>query len=127
MLNNGSQCTNSIHRIYFKNLSEIERKWVQVSLLAVPGQLSLESYSKTYGRGVLKIEPKSLKNSLVYLSDDPAIGDVYYQISGLLSSGKKVESMRTATEFLDRKLDISPRHSGSALDALTELQNRRLK
>ena len=69
------QCTNSVHRIYFKNLSESEIKWIQISLMSVVGQLSLERESKTYGRGMLKIEPKSLKNSVCLLYTSPSPRD----------------------------------------------------
>lgn len=124
--NNTTQCTNSIHRIYFKNLTEIEKKWIQVSLLAVNGQLSIESYSKTYGRGVLKVEPRALKNSIIYLSSDPDINSIYKKLSKLISSGKKLKAMMTATEFINKKLKIEETHSNAAISALAELQRRRL-
>lgn len=127
MLNTKAQCTNSIHRIYFKSLSEIEKKWMQLSLLTVPAQLAIETYSKTYGRGVLKIEPGALKNSIVYLSSDPDVNPMYNQISDLISSGKKFEAMEVATEFLNEKLEINLTHSETAFSALQEFQNRRLK
>lgn len=126
MLNNQAQCTNSIHRLYFRNLSKNEIRWLQVSLLSVPGQLSIERYSKTYGRGVLKMEPGSLKNSIVYLSNEPSIIPIYNQISDLLFSGKKSEAMKRATRFLIEKLKINRTHSKSAASALHELQIRRL-
>jgi adenine-specific DNA methylase len=127
MINNQAQCTNSIHRIYFSDLSENEKKWIQLSLLSVSGQLAIESYAKTYGRGVLKIEPGALKNSIVYLSDDSCIDTIYNKISSLISCGKKTESMIMSTKFLNKKLGIKQYHSDEAISALLELQNRRLK
>jgi adenine-specific DNA methylase len=126
MFNNQAQCTNSIHRIYFGNLSENEKKWIQVSLLSVPGQLSIERYSKTYGRGVLKTEPEALKNSIVYLSHDPDVNRIYNHVSKLVSLNRKYDSMMMATTFLNKKLNINHAHSDSAVSALMELQNRRL-
>lgn len=125
-LNNGAQCTNSIHRIYFNNLSENEKKWIQLSLLSIPGQLAIETYSKTYGRGVLKIEPGALKNSIVYLGNDFPVNTIYDKISELISSGDKFEAMMTATEFLNKRLKIDREHSDSARSALFEFQRRRL-
>lgn len=122
-----TQCTNSIHRIYFKKLSDIEKKWIQVSLLSVIGQLSIERYSKTYGRGMLKIEPKSLKKSLVFKGNDPEISSVYSLISDKLTHGSKTLAMKIATEFIDNKLQIPKDLSESAEKALTELQNCRLE
>ena len=127
VLNAGkTQCTNSIHRIYFKNVSEIERKWIQVSLLSVAGQLSLERHSKTYGRGLLKIEPTSLKNAIAYKDKDSQIDNTYFLISQQLSLGNKLQAMRMATEFIDDKLGIPKELSESAEEALYELQNRRI-
>ncbi len=125
MLNNGYQCTNSIHRVYFKNLNDNQRKWLQLSLLSVPGQLALESYSKTYGRNVLKIEPGALKDSIVYLSDDPEINSIYPVISTMIAAGKKIDAMEVATVFLNKKLNIDPGLSTSAFSTWHELQNRR--
>ncbi len=122
---NEAQCTNSIHRVYFKNLSPNEIKWVQISLLSAVGQLALESFSKTYGRSMLKIEPKSLKNAIVYINDDPDIDSIYYRISDLLASNHKVEAMKMATAFINEKLQIPDELSNSTMNALIEMQNRR--
>ncbi|MCP4148110.1 MAG: SAM-dependent DNA methyltransferase [bacterium] len=125
MLNNNIQCTNSIHRVYFRGLTENQKKWVQVSLLAAPAQLALECYSKTYGRGVLKIEPGALKQSIVYVSDDNSINSVYESLSNLLASGDKKRAMITATEFLTNELKIEQGFANDTIQALQELQNRR--
>lgn len=127
MLNDqGVQCTNSIHRIYFKDLSEIEKKWLQISLLSVPGQLSLECYSKTYGRGLLKIEPRSLKKAIVVRCDDSEIEPVYSSISKLLISQNKFDAMMLATEIINEKLKISKSLSNSAQSAFEAIQANRL-
>ncbi|MEW6738496.1 MAG: N-6 DNA methylase [Nitrospirota bacterium] len=122
-----AQCTNSIHRIYFNNLSQNAIKWIQISLLSVPGQLSLEAYSKIYGNGVLKIEPSSLKKSIVFKSDAAEINSVYTKISEMISLGQKKEAMKIATDFIDNQLDIPIRVSKRAYAALHELQSRRLE
>lgn len=124
--NSNVQSTNSIHRVYFKDVTEIERKWIFVSILSLPSQLSLEINSKTYGRGVLKIEPKSLKNTLVIKRSDPIINSTYEQIIGLLSSGNKERAMEIATEFIYKELGIPEELKHSAEEALSDLQNLRL-
>lgn len=121
-----AQCTNSIHRIYFKNLSETEIKWTQISLMSVSGQLSLERESKTYGRGMLKIEPKSLKNSIVYKRNSSSINRVSSAVNKLLLLGDKVSAMNLSTDFINEKLGIPKELSEAALSALLELQTRRL-
>lgn len=124
--NNNVQSTNSIHRIYFKNATAIERKWIFVSILSLPSQLSLEINAKTYGRGVLKIEPKSLKNTLVIKRNDPIINSTYEQIIDLLSFGNKERAMEIATEFIYKELGIPEELKNSAEEALSNLQSLRL-
>lgn len=120
------QCTNSIHRIYFNGLSKNAIKWIQVSLLSVPGQLSLEAYSKVYGSGVLKTEPSSLKKALIYYSDSAEVDSVYDQVSELLANNNKFAAVSLATDFIKRTLQISPKLSSRALNTFLMLQQRRL-
>jgi hypothetical protein len=132
MLNRGNiQCTNSIHRIYFKNATNIEKKWIQVSLLSIPGQLSLEAHAKVYGCGILKIEPSSLKKALCFSSKDRSIVSVYNKLSNLLQENKKREAMKAATEFINDYLGIDAALSLQAQTAYEELlanrQRRKLK
>jgi adenine-specific DNA-methyltransferase len=120
------QCTNSIHRIFFKKLTVTEIKWIQISLLSVPSQLSIEANSKTYGSGVLKIEPYSLKEAIVFRSNDRRIGAVYRKISTLLHDNKKQEAIDVATEFINNALGVSKQLDSQARSALESIQNRRL-
>ena len=96
-------------------------------MLSVPGQLSIEANSKTYGSGVLKIEPNSLKNAIGYKSNDESINPIYDKISKLLSLNQKIDAMKIATGFIDSKLNIADELSVMAKSALTELQQRRLE
>lgn len=125
ILNTKYQCTNSIHRIYFKNLSDNEKKWVQISLLSAPGLLSLERYSKIYGSGVLKIEPGSLYNSIVYKCDN-AIDKEYNQISKMVSNNKKKNAVDLATKLIKEKLDIPDDIINKTKESLSEFRARRL-
>jgi len=120
------QCTNSIHRVYFKNVTEIEKKWIVVSMLSIPSQLSLETNAKTYGRGILKIEPKSLKNTLVIKWNDPIINSTYEQIINLLASNNKERAMQVATDFIYSELGIPEELKRLAEKEISNLQNLRL-
>ncbi len=121
-----AQSTNSVHRIYFDNLSETQIRWLQVSLLSVASQLSLERNSRIYGKGVLKVEPNSLKRTIVYQSNDSSIDSIYDVIAKQLRSGAKVEAARTATAFINSKFGIPPCVTSLAEQSLYELQKRRL-
>lgn len=128
MLNNVLvQSSNSIHRIYFKGLTAIERKWAQLSLLSLPAQLSLEAHSKTYGSGVLKIEPGSLNKAICYKSKDRTLLKTYNQVSRLLAANEKVLAMNMATEFINNHLRIDMNTSKSAEELYYELASRRRK
>lgn len=121
------QCTNSIHRIYFKNITPTEKRWIQVSLLSIPGQLSLEANSRVYGSGVLKIEPSSLRKAICYSSKDHSVGGVYIQISRLLQDNNRREAMRVATDFIEESLGIDRQLSMQAKTAYEELLSGRKK
>ncbi|MBU1297876.1 MAG: hypothetical protein KKE00_03545, partial [Proteobacteria bacterium] len=126
--NKETQCTNSIHRIYFnKKTSITEKKWIQLSLLSVPGQLSIEARSKVYGSGVLKIEPSSLKSAIAYKCNDKSVNIVYNKVSKLISLNQKTDAMCCATAFINEKLNISKELSDKTFTALIEVQNRRLE
>lgn len=115
------QCTNSIHRILFRNIVTTQKKWIQVSLLSIPGQLSIEASSKVYGVGVLKIEPSSLRKAICYSSKDRSITSVYNQISRLLQANNRKEAMRVATDFIEESLRIDRRLSIQAETVYEEL------
>lgn len=101
------QCTNSIHRIYFTDLNERKKKWIFVSILSVYGQLFLEYGAKTYGRGVLKIEPTALANIPVIVCDSPSVDYTYSKIFDFLKNNKKQEAVVYATDFINLELKIN--------------------
>jgi hypothetical protein len=104
--NNGVQSTNSVHRIYFKELSNFEKKWIFLSMLSVYGQLSIAVNAKTYGRGMLKIEPGALTQTVVFKNNDRTILGTYNLLMKLLASGDKEKAVEVATNFLNEKLKI---------------------
>jgi adenine-specific DNA-methyltransferase len=122
----GVQCTNNFHRVYFKNLTPTEMKWIYVSMLSSPAQLSLEVNSKTYGRGILKIEPKSLKNAIVIKKNDHKIDPIYAEVMKFLSEDKKEEAMNCATKFINNELQISADLAHTTESLLKSLRMLRL-
>jgi len=123
----GFQCTNAVHRIYFSGTRACEREWIQVSLLSVPGQLSLEAYGRTYGNGVLKVEPGALKMASVYRGIGSVPREIYGKIRKQLVERNKTAAMKTATKLLDELLGIPKALSKEASFALEELRQRRMK
>ena len=100
------QSTNSIHRVYFKGLSNLERMWFLVSLLSIYGQLSISVNAKTYGRGMLKIEPGALTKTIVLKKADRSIIRVYNTLLQLLAKEHKEQAVQVASDFIDDKLSI---------------------
>ncbi len=101
------QSNNSIHRIYFHKCSKTEMKWIVVSILSIYGQFSINLIAKTYGRGILKVEPGALKSCLVLKRRDKSIVPVYNKLIRMLASNKKEEAVKLASEFIENELQIS--------------------
>jgi len=100
------QSTNSIHRVYFKGLSALEKKWLFVSMLSIYGQLSISMNAKTYGRGMLKIEPGALIKTLVLKKKDRTVLGIYNSLLPLLAREQKKKAVKAATDFVNEKLNI---------------------
>lgn len=125
--NNKVQSTNSIHRIYFKNVTPIEQKSIVISLLSIYGQLSIETNAKTYGRGMIKIEPGSLYKILVSKLDVHGVHDIYEKIIQFLINDQKEEAVLIATDFLNKELNIANEISELANLIWEEINNKRVK
>lgn len=123
--NSKIQCTNSVHRVYFKGLTGNAKKWVQVSLLSNAGQLALEAYSKTYGSGVLKIEPGSLQNAIIHKGNKKIPGKVYAEIARSIENNDRKNAVKLASKFINETLNIPESLSKKTASALNELQSRR--
>jgi adenine-specific DNA methylase len=101
------QSTNSVHRIYFKEgIGERSIKWILVSMLSIYGQLSMEANAKTYGRGMLKMEPGALGKVLVYKGNHDQVDDVYDIVIDLLGKEEKEAALHIATNFIDDSLQV---------------------
>jgi hypothetical protein len=62
--------TNTIHRIYFNSdIDEIRRKAIAMSMLSTVTQLSAELVGRSYGSGVLKLEPSEVRRVDIVLPD----------------------------------------------------------
>lgn len=63
-------CTNSVHRVYFtQKFTYREKKAIAMSLYSSFSQLSAELEGRSYGSGVLKLEPTPAKKIRFLISD----------------------------------------------------------
>lgn len=82
-------CTNSIHRVFFiKDVSYLEKKAIAASMLSSYSQLSAEIVGRSYGSGVLKLEPKAAKSISIF------------------TSRRVIEGLSSVTELIDNLLKI---------------------
>ena len=121
----GVQCTNSIHRVYLNGATPMERQWMQVSLLSRIGQLCLEASARTYGHGVLKVEPSHLKRALVHRGKPDSECPAYDEVSELLSAGRRREAVDAASACVERELGIPSSLSETIREALGKVQSWR--
>ncbi len=114
-------CTNTIHRVYFKQkITPVQKKLLAISLLSTFSQFSAEVEGRCYGSGVLKLEPSEVKRLSILLPDigqnDTERG--YRSIDQLLRAGR-VDDARDAAD----SLIIGKISSRIALDALHKLSS----
>ncbi len=122
----GNLCTNSVHAINWRKLVERQIKWVQVSLLSAPGQLSLEANAKIYGSGVLKIEPSALGSALVTTGIEPIPEEVYNTIDILLQKNNRDAACQVATDAISSYCSIDSKTIKVFWSMLHELRSRRI-
>jgi adenine-specific DNA methylase len=101
--------TNSVHQIFFnKDLDKTTKKWIQFSMFSSISQLSIELYSKTYGGGILKIEPSAAKKILVYDGkDQPYPKKIERKINKLLAEGNRDEIVDLVDEWFVQFFGLS--------------------
>jgi adenine-specific DNA-methyltransferase len=111
VLNQGKiQCTNSIHRVFFKeSITEYDRKLIALSLLSSFSQLSAEIEGRNYGSGVLKHEPSDAKRIAIIFpknTNKQTIDESFNKIDRLLRDGLIYESRMVADELVMKDLSI---------------------
>lgn len=96
--------TNSIHRIFFAETTNVlMRKLVVISLCTSFSQLSAEIEGRSYGSGVLKIEPSEAKKIRLILPKDRAEKDVeavFSQLDLCLRNGDATKVQEIADQFI---------------------------
>lgn len=104
-------CTNSIHRVFFnQGIEESTKKIAVISLLTTFSQVSAELESRSYGSGVLKIEPSNAKCIKLLIPDNKTkreINTTYRKLNSLMRKGLVTEVERLANEFIFPNTDVS--------------------
>lgn len=83
-------CTNSLHRVFFTTkYSHQDKKAIAASFLSSYSQLSAEMVGRSYGSGVLKLEPTAAKSISIFTSLKvlKKLSLISTQIDGMLCKG----------------------------------------
>lgn len=123
---NGYQCTNSIHRVYFKpHVNQAMKEWLQISLLSLPSIVQMESLARHYGRSVLKLEPSACSKILVHTLKRSIARKDYFNISKHASNGDRLEAVRLATKLVAEKFGLPLNLLKRSEKALNQFRVRR--
>jgi len=101
-------CTNSIHRVDFNRSvdDEIARAIAVASVSSVT-QLSIEMVGRSYGGGVLKLEPSEAKAMLLVLpSSSNTLSKAFHRVNRELRRGNKTAAMASADKVLLKEGDL---------------------
>jgi adenine-specific DNA-methyltransferase len=90
LLDGKTTCSNTLHRIWLPFLDTTRRKLVALSLLSSFSQLSAELVGRSYGGGVLKIEPSDARRISLIIPDRvsiPSVNRLFEQADSALKLG----------------------------------------
>lgn len=124
----GILSTNTVHQVVFLNeIDENTKKWIQFSMLTSISQLSAELVGRTYGGGVLKIEPTAASKILVYSGNGYHFpSDLGNKLNNLLLKGKRREAMELADEWMIANLRIPRKDMNAIMECYRDLRDLRL-
>lgn len=106
-------CTNTIHRVFFKKykereLDEIQRKFITISLLSSFSQISAELEGRIYGSGALKLEPSEVKNIKIIFPEKlnkTLIDEKFNEIDELLRENQSKNIASQTNEIVRNEVD----------------------
>ncbi len=121
--------TNNVHGVYLKNTENIDLslRWIRFSMLSSLSQLSFEIYSKTYGSGVLKIEPSAAKKALVFLGENFVFPyGIESRVDDLILKDQRALAMKTVDNWFIENLNVPAEEMEKCFRQYEELKNIRL-
>lgn len=100
--------TNSVHQVFFKeDINENSRKWIQFSMFSSISQLSIELLAKTYGGGILKIEPSAARNIVVFSEENVKFPREFENtINDFLAKGRRQDVIDFVDEWIVQNYHI---------------------
>lgn len=98
----GCNCTNTLHRVYFRKERIFLWKLVSISILTSFSQVSAEMVGRRYGSGVLKHEPREAEAIRLLMPEvfDHEVQSAYSAIDTLLRAGEYDKVIEAADDFI---------------------------
>ncbi|TVT32698.1 N-6 DNA methylase [Marinobacter vinifirmus] len=121
-------CTNSIHRVFFHDIyRNYNRRGIATSMLSSYTQLSAELSGRSYGSGVLKLEPSAAKNVSLFFSKNciDSLAEISAKIDRMLIIGKYEEARRLVDEAICESEGLSIDTFDAFFVAVNKLRNDR--
>jgi adenine-specific DNA-methyltransferase len=101
-------CTNSVHRIYFKKAGDhLLHKAIGLSLHSSYSRLSAECEGRTYGSGVLKLEPSEAKRLRLIVPesiDRPSFDECLGKFQAAQRAGDSAGAARAVDDWLAEQM-----------------------
>lgn len=128
--NSGMNCTNSVHRAYFKDrITTTEKKLLSLSLLSTFSQISAEICGRSYGSGALKHEPREVEKIHVLMPriHQKTVATAFSRVDRLLRDGNLSEARQFVDQLLLKALEVDDVHTTAALleSGLSQLKAHR--
>jgi len=100
--------TNTIHNIYFnKDVDDNTIEWIQMSMLCSLTQLSIEVVARTYGDGVLKLEPGRARNIIIYPGNGEKVPSrIIERVNRYLEQGEKRKAMDIVDKWIAKSIGM---------------------
>ncbi|WP_299752814.1 N-6 DNA methylase [uncultured Tateyamaria sp.] len=126
----GYNCTNSIHRAYFKaNLRKTDKMLISLSLLSTFSQISAEIFGRSYGSGALKHEPREAEKIEILIPKlhHRTVGAAFNRVDRMLRNGNLAEARQFVDLLLLSALELEDVPTQAALmnSGLEQLKSHR--
>lgn len=123
-------CTNSVHRVFFTGeFSQREKKAIAASFLSSYSQLSAEIVGRSYGSGVLKLEPTAAKSILLFTSYNVLrkLSSISAKIDRMLCKGLLKEAQSLVDDAICSAEGISRKTFSNFAKSAEEMRKDRYK
>lgn len=120
-------CTNSTHRLYWTPLGrQLGPTAIALGMLSSLTQLGTELVGRTYGGGVLKVEPGAVRNLWIPDVGSEMIEELFRTVQGKVLQGNYEEAHRLVDEAVAAVYGLAPSDLAEWQTALRTVRSRRM-